>query len=111
MNSLQGSENKHCKSLLCQQYFIQLRSSLNLLDNVTRGLVPRPMSFQSVFVEALSAVTEIIIIVTRSRYEFLLIGIWVGIPQLGLRVSGAHTGFTGRLRMKLEEIQNVIFSG
>lgn len=69
------------------------------------------MSFQSVFVEALSAVTEIIIIVTRSRYEFLLIGIWVGIPQLGLRVSGAHTGFTGRLRMKLEEIQNVIFSG
>ena len=96
-----------CANKPTSQYFTQLRSSLNLLDNVTRGLVPRPVPFQGVFVEALSAVTEIIIIVTRSRHEFLLIRIWVGIPQLGLRVSGAHTCITGRLRMILEEIQNV----
>ena len=97
-------------SLLCRQTRFPLHSTptcqLNLLDKVTRGLVPRPVSFQGVFIEALSAVTEIIIVVPRSRCELLLIGIWFGIPQLGLRVSGAHTCITGRLRVNLEGIQN-----
>ena len=63
----------------------------------TGRLVPRPLSVQGILIEALPAITVIIIVITSPGKIFFLITVRSIISELGLRIRGTDTTLSRRL--------------
>ena len=57
----------------------------------TGRFVPRPLSVQGILIEALPAITVIIIVITSPGKIFFLITVRSIISELGLRIRGTDT--------------------
>ena len=75
---------------------VQVPYGLFYLLNTGR-LVPRPLSVQGILIEALPAITVIIIVITSPRKIFFLITVRSIISKLGLRIRGTDTTLSRRL--------------
>ena len=63
----------------------------------TGRLVSRPLSVQGILIEALPAITVIIIVITSPGKIFFLITVRSIISELGLRIRGTNTTLSRRL--------------
>ena len=75
---------------------VQVAYGLFYLLNTGR-LVSRPLSVQGILIEALPAITVIIIVITSPGKIFFLITIRSIISELGLRIRGTDTTLSRRL--------------